>query len=96
MPTINENFLKLLKTNYKNYPVFVETGTYQGETIFEMEKNFKELHTIEIKKELYDRTKSKYKGNKIHFYLGDSSTMLKNVVSNLNKKQFFFFRWALE
>tara|TARA_B100001142_G_scaffold236619_1_gene235098 strand:- start:664 stop:1242 length:579 start_codon:yes stop_codon:yes gene_type:complete len=90
MPAINENFLKLLKTNYKNYPVFVETGTYLGETIFEMEKNFKELHTIEIKKELYDRTKSKYKGNKIHFYLGDSSTMLKNVVSDLNKKTIFF------
>ena len=52
MPSIDENFLKLLKTNYKNYNIFVETGTYLGETIFEMEKYFKELHTIEIKEEL--------------------------------------------
>ena len=90
MPSINENFLKLLKTNYKNYAIFVETGTYLGETIFEMEKYFKELHTIEIKKELYNKTKSKYNGDKIHFYLGDSSTMLKNVVSNLKEKTIFF------
>ena len=49
MPSINEKFLNSLKTNYKNYPLFVETGTFLGQTIFTMEKYFKELHTKEIK-----------------------------------------------
>lgn len=90
MPSINEIFLKSLKTNYKNYPTFVETGTYLGETIFEMEKYFKKLHTIEIKKELYDNTKSRYKGNKIDFHHGDSSNVLKNIVSTINENTIFF------
>jgi hypothetical protein len=90
MPSIDKNFLKLLKTDYKNYPIFVETGTYHGETIFEMDKYFKELHTIEIKKEFYNNTKSRYKGNKIHFYLGDSAIMLKKFVPILNEKTIFF------
>ena len=68
-----------------------------GETIFEMEKYFKELHTIEIKEKLYNKTKSKYNGDKIHFYLGDSSKMLKNVVSNLKEKTIFFLdgHWSV-
>ena len=90
MPPINEKFLNSLNTNYKNYPLFVETGTCLGDTVFGMEKYFKELHTIEIKKELYNKTKSQYKGNKINFYLGDSSIMLKNVVSKLNENTIFF------
>ena len=40
MPSIDLNFLKMLQTNYKNYPNFIETGTAQGDTILHIEKFF--------------------------------------------------------
>ena len=47
MPSINLDFLNKLKNDYKDYPNFIETGTYFGETIMELEKYFSNLYTIE-------------------------------------------------
>jgi hypothetical protein len=90
MPSLDENFLKQLHSDYKKYPLFVETGTYKGITINKMEKYFRELHTIEIKEELYTNEKTRYKGNKINFHLGDSSTILEKLVPTLNENTVFF------
>jgi hypothetical protein len=94
MPDFNQNFFTLIKGYssdfFTNYPVFIETGTYNGWTTFAMEPYFKEIHTIEIKKEIYEKTKSKYNGNKIIFYLGDSSIVLKDICENVNQSSIFF------
>jgi hypothetical protein len=94
MPHFNKEFLHLLK-NYSNeflntYPVFIETGTYYGFTTFAMEPHFNEIHTIEIKEEIYKNTKSKYNGTKINFYLGDSSIILKEVCEKVTESAVFF------
>jgi len=94
MPNFNKNFFTLIK-NYSDdfftkYPVFIETGTYNGWTTFAMEPYFKEIHTIEIKKEIYEETKSKYNGNKINFYLGDSSKLLTKICINVEEPSVFF------
>ncbi len=73
MPSIT---IEWLKKNIKNcdiskeYPVFIETGTYKGDTIIPIEPYFKELHTIEIKKDYLNKVKRKYRGKKIQFHLG--------------------------
>lgn len=72
------------------YPIFVETGTYLGETIFQMEKFFKILHTIEIKEEFHRIIKSRYTGDKITFHLGDSSNILNELVDDLTDNTIFF------
>jgi len=90
MPSIDLNFLKQLKEDYKNYDNFIETGTHLGETILEMEPLFSFLYTIEIKKDFYDLVKNKYKGSKIDFYLGDSSEILEVISSKLTNKSIFF------
>ena len=90
MPSININFLNKLKNNYKNYSNFIETGTYMGGTIFEMEKYFPKLYTIEIKKEFYNNLIRKYKGNKINFYLGSSDEIFKKILPEINGKSIFF------
>lgn len=94
MPHFDINFFKKLN-NYNNnflnnYPIFIETGTYNGMTTFAMEPFFKKIHTIEIKEDIYNKTKSKYAGNKINFYLGDSSTVLKEICENVNESAIFF------
>jgi hypothetical protein len=90
MPSIDSNFLKTLKADYKNYPNFIETGTYMGETILQIEQYFSNLYTIEIKKEFYETQKQKYKGNKINFYLGDSGDVLTDILPIINGKSIIF------
>lgn len=90
MPSIDVKFINSLQNDYTEYPNFIETGTYRGDTILHMEPYFTNLYTIEIKKEYYELVKNNYKGNKINMYLGDSSTMLKHMMANINNKSIIF------
>ena len=90
MPAINLNFLQSLKVDYKNFPIFIENGTYLGETIFGMEPYFENLYTIEVSPNLHYHTKSNYSGNKIDFILGDSYKIISLLIPNLKKPTIFF------
>lgn len=90
MPSIDLIFLKTLKTDYKNYTNFIETGTFMGDTILYMEPYFSNLYTIEIKKEFYETLTKKYKGDKINFYLGDSGDVLTDILPIITGKSIIF------
>jgi hypothetical protein len=90
MPSIDLPFLQKMKIDYKNYSNFIETGTFLGDTIMAMHPYFSKLYTIEIKKDLYQRIKNKYKGDKINFYLGDSSDVLSQLLPIINGKSIIF------
>ena len=92
MPALEYNILKqsLDKEVLTHYPYFVETGTFKGKTIFSMERHFKELHTIELHPMWYKKARKRYKGNKIHFHLGDSGIKIKEVVEKLDNNAIFF------
>ena len=96
MPSLNKNFLNLLQDDYTKYNCFIETGTYNGGTIFSLEPYFNKLYTIEFSKKYYNNTKNKYNGNKIKFILGDSSIVFESLLPNITDKCIFFFRWSLE
>ena len=55
MPALDIDDLNNLQVDglFEQYPYFVETGTFLGESIFMMEPFFEKLHTIEIKQEFY-------------------------------------------
>ena len=90
MPSININFLKSIKDYDNTYDNFIETGTYQGGTISSMIPYFKNLYTIEIKREFYVFCKKKYRRSKINFYLGDSSKVLKDILPTIRGKSVIF------
>jgi len=92
MPSLEISFFdKIKKDNiFDNYPTFIETGTYLGETILNLEDKFTKLYTIEIKKEYYDNVRKTYKGEKINFILGDSSLVLNNLCKFLENNSIFF------
>ena len=93
MPAIDYNFIKglmILENNKHNYNVFVETGTWLGQTIFEMEKHFDRLYTIEINETFYKNLTNKYKNNKINFLLGASEDKLVEILPTINENVIFF------
>jgi hypothetical protein len=90
MPSIDIHFLNLLEENYKLYNIFIETGTYKGETVNSLETHFDLLYTIEINKKFYNDAKLKYKGNKINFLLGDSSVVFERLLPTINHNSIFF------
>ena len=90
MPSIDHNLLLSLKTDYKKYNTFIESGTYLGDTICTMEEYFDNLITIEVKKEIYENVISKYNGNKIKFINGDSVEVFKYIFEYVNDNTIFF------
>lgn len=90
MPALNFDFLKSLQENFRDFPIFVETGTWLGHTIFAMEGLFKKLYTVEISEEIYEQTKASYHGDKITFLFGDSGLVIKDILTECNDKVLFF------
>ena len=90
MGSIDISFINELHDNYKNFPCFIETGTYEGNTTFALEPFFEKMYTIEYSVTLYTKTKSKYTGNKINFLLGDSSIVFKTLLPTIEDKCIFF------
>ena len=91
MPSLTRDFLHKLDDDFTRFTSnFVETGTYMGDTVSNMEPMFKCLHTIEIKPEFYEKVKRSYKGRKINFHLGDSSLVLKDLLPSVRGDSIFF------
>jgi hypothetical protein len=88
MPFINE----LL--NYKN-DIFIETGTYQGDTIYEVVNNNKykpsKIISLELSDVFYNNCKQKFKSYpNIHLYNANSKYDLYDIIKNINSQITFW------
>lgn len=90
MPALNYEILKQLVPDAGDWPVFIETGTLRGDTIFAMEPWFEELHTIELGQDLWANVKARYRGDKIRFHLGDSTAVLRELLPAIPRRAIFF------
>lgn len=80
MPSV----IKLFE-RHNNNPVFVETGTLQGEGVKSaLFAGFTEIHSIELaeKHYLYSKDLLKYQNN-IHLYHGDSQSVLQGILDGI-------------
>ena len=78
---------KIIKLYAKRFSIniFIETGTYLGDTVKAVKKNFKEIYSIELNKMLYLTAKQKFvKYKHINIILGDSSKKLPEILSKLD------------
>jgi hypothetical protein len=98
MPSIDNDFLSKLQDDKTKYSYFIETGTFNGDTIFALEPYFDKLYTIEFSEKYYNNTKKKYRGNKINFILGDSSVVFEKILPNITEKCIFFLdaHWSCD
>jgi hypothetical protein len=71
---------------YANGKVFIETGTYHGETV-ELALStglFDEIHSIELNLELYEENLKRFARNPtVKLWLGDSVDVMKNKLTRI-------------
>jgi hypothetical protein len=71
-----------------NSEVFIETGTFMGDTTFEMSKYFDKLYTVEIDRKLFQTATERFKNlPKIKVFQGDGAEALPIVLSNVPKDE---------
>jgi hypothetical protein len=70
---------------------FVETGTFKGDMIYAVERHFKEVHSIELGRDLFEEARQRFAGlAHIHLHHGDSATMLPEVLKALHSPTLFW------
>jgi hypothetical protein len=70
------------------YPICVETGTYMGDTVRNMQPYFKQFHTIEISMDLYNHflaTHPAYGNVKAHY--GDSTNVIPELLKQFDETE---------
>lgn len=69
----------------------VETGTYYGDMVEAVRKNFDRIYSIELSDELYEKAKKRFKREKhIELIHGNSSIELRNVINKINQPALFW------
>lgn len=87
---LTSTFLQRLAQSF-DAKVFVETGTYLGDTTFIAAEYFADVRTIELDKKLYELASAKFaKNQKVRVYQGDSTTMLPEIVSSIKGTAVFW------
>jgi len=71
--------------------VFVETGTYYGDTSAYMAEFVSEIHSIELSEQLARLAQKKFALNsKVHIHQGDSGAVLSEVMNSLKERALVF------
>lgn len=74
-----------------NCKIFIETGTYKGDTLFSCKNYFEELFSIELSHELFLYCKDRFLNeNKIHIYEGNSGEVLPNIIKKDSRPILFW------
>lgn len=69
----------------------IETGTYLGQTIDDLESEFDSIYSVELDKKLYLNAKKMFFANKkIKIFQGDSSKILPKIISKIKKTSLFW------
>lgn len=73
-------------------PIFIETGSCMGDGINNaLQAGFKEVHSIEISQHFLDICKNRFRGDsRVHLHFGDSSIVLRDVLSKVNNRVTFW------
>lgn len=77
--------------NERNLKYFVETGTFNGDTVEAMRPSMALIHSIELSKELFDKARKRFeKFPSIKLWQGDSGKVLKKILPTIKKPTLFW------
>jgi hypothetical protein len=73
------------------YSILIETGTYMGDMVEAQRKRFKNVISIELGKDLFEKAKMRFKKNKnVILYKGDSGTVLPQILQDIKEPAIFW------
>lgn len=90
---INKSLLAAMIGIKSKKKIFIETGTYIGQSTYSIQNLFSRLYTCEASKDLYRAAKNLFlltKSNNIKIYLNDSRNFLKSLNKTIAKNSVFF------
>lgn len=85
---------RVIKYYAKKYKckTFIETGIYLGGTVQAVKDHFKDVHSIEVAKKLYEDNCRRFRNDKkVHLYCGDSMLMLGKMIDKARGKNRILF-----
>lgn len=89
-----EKKVEFIKSVYRTRPdikIFIETGTFMGDTPFAVKNDFTKIYSIELSKEYAQKAVLRFKEDKyIKIIQGDSITELAKLIKNINEPCFFW------
>jgi hypothetical protein len=89
-PLIKQEIIKKYAKKYR-MRVFVETGTYMGNTIEACKDTFDRIISIELNRNLHEMAKEKFlSNNHITLYQGDSSDVLPAILADISEPTLFW------
>lgn len=84
---------ELLQWYGKQYgtTLFVETGSFLGDTAFAMKDSFEKVFTIELQEELAEKCRQRFAGEpKVSVYQGNSAEVLRDILPELPGNTLFW------
>lgn len=71
---------------YGTGKIFVETGTYLGDTVeIALDAGYELVHSIEVDQGMFDKCQARFKDNpKVKLWFGDSVDIIPKIVDDLN------------
>lgn len=93
VPEIDIKRADLLEISRKfiDAKIFIETGTFLGDTIDFLKKNFTKLYSIELSEDLAEKAKKRFQNStNISIIQGNSSVELSNILREINETCIFW------
>lgn len=88
--SIKQRLLREFKTRY-GLEILVETGTFKGDMMDAMKKDFRQLYSIELAPHFYERAMQRLINERhIEILLGDSGKMLEILMPKLDGPTLFW------
>lgn len=69
--------------------IFIETGTYMGDTLYNVMNHFDRLYSIELSETYANQARKRF-NDKVSIIQGDSSVILKPLANEVNGSIFFW------
>lgn len=82
----------LLKIGKKHgCSLFIETGTYYGDTVATMRKHFNKIMSVELSRELYEYNKQRFKNtDNVLLWQGDSGKVMPQMLKEIQGRALFW------
>jgi hypothetical protein len=89
--SVKRNDILEISERFSDAKIFIETGTFVGDTIEFFKNKFTKLYSIELSEELADKAKKRFQNNtNISIIQGDSSVQLSNILREINRPCIFW------